>query len=164
MWLCGLCEAHVVNRYYLTHSQAIPKSHSQEGVGGLKGIHGGTSAFLSGRRRRREQVSPGDPIAWGVKDLLWTHHSTAEAVILGIYSRVRRHGAESRSKGHREAFEGQLSHSSCIPQPPCAIYLLSLRTAGACRERISLIPYWFQLNTTISRKFLVLSREKAWVG
>lgn len=163
MWLCGLCGAHAMNRYYLTHSQAIPKSHFQEGVGGLKGIHGGTSDFLSGRRRRREQVLPGDPIAWGVQDLLWTHHSTAEAVILGIYSRVRRHGAESRSKGRREAFEGQLSHSSCIPQPPRTIYLLSLRTAGACRERISLIPYWFQLNTTISRKLLVLSREKAWV-
>lgn len=99
----------------------------------------------------------------GVQDLLWTHHSMAEAVTLGIYSRVRRHGAESRSKGRREAFEGQLSHSSCIPQPPRTIYLLSLRTAGACRERISLIPYWFQLNTTISRKLLVLSREKAWV-
>lgn len=88
-----------MNRYYLTHSQAIPKSHSQEGVGGLKGIHGGTSAFLSGRRRRREQVSPGDPIAWGVKDLLWTHHSTAEAVILGIYSRVRGTGLRADQKG-----------------------------------------------------------------
>lgn len=157
MWLCGLCEAHAVNRYYLTHSQAIPKSHFQEGVGGLKGIRGWTSDFLSGRHKRREQVSPRDPTAWGVQDLLWIHHSTAEGAILGIYSRVRRHGAESRSKGGREAFEGQLSHSSCIPQPPWAIYLLSLRAAGARRERISLIPYWFQLNTTISRKFLVLS-------
>lgn len=68
MWLCGLCKAHAVNRYYLTHSQAIPKSHFQEEVGGLKGIRGWTSDFLSGRHRRREQVSPGDPIAWGVRD------------------------------------------------------------------------------------------------
>lgn len=74
MWLRGLCEAHAVNvpvsRYYLTHSQAIPKSHFQEGVGGLKGIRGWTSDFLSGRHKRREQVSPRDPTAWDVQDLL----------------------------------------------------------------------------------------------